>query len=451
VRRFVALMLLAAFAGAEDAVHLANGGVFFGAVVEENDREVVLELEAGRIALPRAKVRLVERNATPDPLRKAVTWADEWFLILHRGKVVGWRHVVHAKAPDRLRAEERTVFFKRAGGEDVSIHRVEVSDPEGRPLEFLLTERYGDTVESVAGFVTPQQAVAYVRRGAKTETVTLDPAAGWVLELPAWARFRRDASEGETRTVCALDLRLLQPRTVLFRRDADEVAPDGADRRPCRALSLQRDERLERVLVRPDEGSVVVHLSGETLVARRATRERVEMAQAANAKRTLTVEEALTFPFAPKPPDRVARHVAGGVTLVAPDEGWVAASFDGERGRLLEFEKVGLFASLEVFVYDLPSPRATLEECFDRALSRMRCAATSVELEGERVARAAGGLPALVQEMRVDHRAEKLRSALFVARAEDRMVVLVGACPESLWRLARPAFESFAASLRVIP
>lgn len=448
------LALLLAFAAplaAEDAVHLKHGGALHGLVVEENEREVVLELEAGRIAIPRSKVRLVERNATPRALRKSATWADEWFLVLHRGKVVGWRHVAHTAAADRLRAEERTVFFRPGGGEDVAVHRVEVADAEGRPVEFFHAERFGDRFESVVGHARGNEAVAQVHRDGKRESVALAMPEGWVLELPAWARFRRDAEPGEARVVTALDPRLLRPREVLFRREEDAVAPGESDPRAARALSVERAGKVERAFVRPDTGALAVLLSGETLVARRATRERVELAKAANARRALTVEEALAFPFVPKRKDLSVRHVAGGVTLRAADEGWTVESFDAERGRVLELERVALFASLEVFVYDLPSAGAGVEECLDRAVARLRLAATSVEPLDAPAARACGGLPALAQEFRALHRGERLAGLLFVARAPDRMVVLVGACPEELRRAAKPAFEAMAASLAVVP
>jgi len=209
--------------------------------------------------------------------------------------------------------------------------------------------------------------------------------------------------------------------------------------------------KVERAFVRPDTGALSVQLSGETLVARRVPRERVELARAANARRAVTVEEALAFPFVPKRKDLSVRHVAGGITLRAADEGWTVESFDAERGRIVALEKVAIFASLEAFVYDLPSGDAGIRECLDRAVARLRLAAASVELRGEAEPRTACGLPALAQEFRAQHRGERLFGVLFVARAHDRMVVLVGACPEELQRAATPAFEAMAASLAVVP
>ena len=64
-----------------------------GTVLEENDEEVVIDMGAGNLRIPRAQVRLVERGAAQAP-RKTLTKRDEWFLVLHRDKVIGWQHVV---------------------------------------------------------------------------------------------------------------------------------------------------------------------------------------------------------------------------------------------------------------------------------------------------------------------------------------------------------------------
>ncbi|MGQ0613406.1 MAG: hypothetical protein ACT4PV_06695 [Planctomycetaceae bacterium] len=449
VRRILLLLLFAPAAGAEDAVHLDNGGVLVGTVTEENAQEVRLLLEAGTLAIPRERIQLIERARTPTPTPRLITRADEWFLVFHRGKVVGWRHLVLTEAPGRTRAEERAVFFLPGGGEDVEIHCVEVAGAKGEPREFLLSERYGGETDSVAGQVHDGRIVAYVRRAGRQETVSIDAPPGFRLPLLAWAEFQRSAAPGETRAVTTLDLRRMVPATHLLRREPDAPAPLSNDPRPCRALSHEGDARLQRALWRPGEGSLAIELNGETLVARRATRERVELAREANAKRRLTPEEALRWPFLQDPASVVTRHPGAGLALRAPDRSWIATSFDGVRGRALEFERVALFASLELFVYDLPSPGADAAACLDRALARLRLAATRVLLEGEPEERTVAGRAARLQEVRARHRGESLRCLVMALPAGDRMVVAVGACPEPWWRWARPAFDSFLATLEV--
>jgi len=443
------LLLAAAPAPAEDAVHLANGGVLYGTVTAEDAREVTLVLEAGALAIPRDKIRLVERARTPSPPRRQVTRADEWFLVFHGARVVGWRHLVLTEAPGRTRAAERTVFFRPGGGDDVEIHRVEIAGPGGRPEEFLLSERFEGRDESVAGQVRGARVVAYVRREGRQETVLLDAPQGFALPLLAWADFQRTAAPGETRAVTTLDLRRLEPATHLLRREPDAPAPLANDPRPCRALSHEGEARPQRALWRPGDGCLALELNGRSLVARRTTRERVELARAANRKRERTPQEALQFPFVPEAGSAPTRHPGAGVAVTPPGPAWTVASFDVVRGRALELERVALFASLEVFVYDLPSPRAGAEECLARALARLRLAATRVALEGGAEAREVSGLPARLQELRVEHRGESLRAVLLAVRAGDRMVVAVGACPEPWWRWARPAFEDAFASLDV--
>ncbi len=440
---------MAPVAVAEDAVHLDNGGVLVGTLIEENGQEVRLLLEAGTLAVPRDRIKLIERARTKTPTPRQITRADEWFLVFHRGKVVGWRHLVLTEAPGRTRAEERTVFFLPGGGDDVEVHHVEVAGAKGEPREFLVSERYGKDTESVAGQVHDGRIIAYVRRAGRQETVNVEAPPAFRLPLLAWADFQRTAAPGETRAVTTLDLRRIVPATHLLRREPDAPAPLSNDPRPCRALSLEGDARLQRALWRPGDGSLSIELNGETLVARRATRARVELAREANTKRRLTPQEALRWPFVREPESVVTRHPGAGVSLRAPDRSWVATSFDVVRGRALEFERLALFASLELFVYDLPAPGADAAACLDRALARLRLAATRIATEGEPEARTVAGLPARVQELRAHHRGESLRCLVMALPAGDRMVVAVGACPEPWWRWARPAFEAFFASLDV--
>ncbi|MHC4732310.1 MAG: hypothetical protein ACYS6Z_17215, partial [Planctomycetota bacterium] len=356
MRAVVPLLLLSAAAThAADLVHLRNGGVLLGTVVEQTRDAVVLDLGAGRITVPRASIRLLERGVRGRAAHATVTQRDEWFLVLHRDKVVGWRRLVQVRQPRRVQVEEHTVFFRPGGGDDVSIRRVEASDGSGRPLEFLLMESYGNRTELTSGRVVEGgHTLVQVLRDGKSETSEPDLPQGWVLGLPAWSRFQTDAKAGEVRAITALDLRRLTTVKLVLRRDEDAAAPEASDPRPCRALTLVRDSRRSRALFRPEEGALAVELNGATLVARRTTRQRVELARRAHAApEPLQIDEALRFPFYERPKDLTAHHPRTGFSVAAPDAGWIPSHAEADEGRVLTFEKIGLFASLEVFCHRL--------------------------------------------------------------------------------------------------
>ena len=74
--RSLVLALLVPIAFAGDAVHLENGRVLRGTVLEENDEEVVIDLGGGKLKVPRRRVRLVERGAAPEAPSRTVTKRD---------------------------------------------------------------------------------------------------------------------------------------------------------------------------------------------------------------------------------------------------------------------------------------------------------------------------------------------------------------------------------------
>ncbi|MHC4547253.1 MAG: hypothetical protein ACYTEZ_00630 [Planctomycetota bacterium] len=452
MRAVVAWLLLATTAWAADLVHLHNGGVLEGVVVAETEDHVVLDLGAGRITVPRTSIRLVERGASRRPLRATDTRRDEWFLVLHRDKVVGWRRFVETRQPDAVQVEERTVFFRPGGGEDVSIRHVETADRAGRPREFLLMESYGSRTEVTSGRVVGDRVTVRVLRDGAPRVRELRLPAGWVLALPRWSRFVTEAEPGEVRTITALDVRRLRPVQLVLRRDQDVPAPESADPHPCRALTLVGDFRRARALYRPAEGSLAVELNGATLVARRATRERVALARRAHAApRPLQLDEALQFPFYRRPKELTAYHPRGGFSIEAPDAGWLPRLLEADEGRVLAFEKIGLFSSLEVFVYPTGDAPLDVDACLERALARLRLTAESTRVVGEvercRLAR----LPARVVRLAARHRRENLRCLVGVVRARDRYLVLVGAAPERWWGWAEDDFARFLDSLVVVP
>ncbi|MHC4931382.1 MAG: hypothetical protein ACYTGV_04235 [Planctomycetota bacterium] len=446
---FCVLALLAA-AQAEDIVHLRNGRMLLGAIVSESETEVVVDVGGGRITLPRAAVRLVERGATKREKRSVVTRRDEWFLVLHRDRLAGWRHVVHTESNHKVQVEERTVFFKPGGGDDIDIRRVETADLQGRPLEFLLMESYGNEMEVLSGQVRKEGLQVRIHRGMQIETKDVELPDGWVLALPAWSRFLHEAKPGEARTVTALDPRRLKTVRLLLRREEDAAAPGPSDTRLCRALSLSGDARRSRALFRPGEGSLAEELNGATLVAHRATRERVELAKRAHAAPApITIEEAQRYPLVHREKNLNAFHPRTGLRLRAPDAAWIPRVEEAEQGRVLLFERVSLFASVELFVYPLRDEPQGQEECVRRALARLRLTARSVEPLGETVEVTVGGRTAHRMELKARHRGEELRCLLAVIRAKERYVVLIGASPERYWRWARRDFEAFLQSLVV--
>ncbi len=443
--RLGALFVLCSLALAGDAVHMHNGRILKGRVVKESDQAIVVDVGAGTVTVPRRLVRLIERGGAGRAEHNVLTQRDEWFLVTHRGKLVGWRRLVHTEGPDRIHVEERTVFFRPGGGDDVDIRRVEVADKDGRPLEFLLSETYGRHTEMVSGQVCDGGALVRVRRDGKLKIRELKLPSRWTLALPAWSRFLRDAKEDERRTITALDLRRLRPVQLVMRRDGD--TEDNA--RVCRTLTLAGDFRPARALYLPGEGSVEVELNGSTLVARRATRERVEMARRVHAApEPLRVEEALLYPFHRRPKELRSYQVQAGLALTAPDAAWLPRVRDTDRGLVLSFENVSLFASLEAFVYD--SAGANLEQCTRKALARLRLTAPGLKPAAGIEERTVDGRAARRIRLRGRHRGERLRCIAVVVPAKDRYLLILGAAPERWWRWASRDFDAFLESLDLV-
>jgi hypothetical protein len=207
--------------------------------------------------------------------------------------------------------------------------------------------------------------------------------------------------------------------------------------------------RTERALYRPGEGSLAVELNGPTLVATRVTRERVDLARKANAApRPLSLEEAQRYPFVERPKSLETHHARAGLSFRAPDGAWTVVPFDAETGRVLCFEKVALFASVDVFGY---AGAVDAGEAFARGLARLRLDAGEVKGAGETEDLRIGGLPARAQVLEARHRGEDLRVLLVAVAAKDRYVLLVGAAPARWWRWAEKDLRALASSLEVAP
>ncbi|MFI5403607.1 MAG: hypothetical protein ACHQ1G_11775, partial [Planctomycetota bacterium] len=431
---------------AGDAVHLENGRVLRGTVLEENDEEVVIDLGAGKLRVPRHRVRLVERGVAPEAPSKTLTQRDEWFLVLHRDKVVGWQHLVETLHGSRRQVQEETVFFRPGGGDDVSLRRVETDDENG-PQEFLLFESYAGDAEVTSGSVRDGKAHVRVTRGGQVENTVIDLPEECALALPAWSRFLEDARPGESRKLTVLDVRTLKTVTLLLRRDEDDAPP--GDPRPCRAVTLASDVRTERALYRPGEGSLAVELNGPTLLAKRTTRERVDLARKANAAPApLSIDEAQRYPFFERKKPLDAHHARAGLSFRMPDAAWSPEPLDADSGRVLCFEKVALFASMDVFAY---AGAVDAKEALARGLARLKLDAKEVKGLGEAEALTVGGLKARAQLLSARHRDEDLRVLLVAVAAKDRYVLLVGAAPARWWRWAEKDFRALAASLEVAP
>ena len=451
--RLLYALLLAHLAGgtawAGDAVWLRNGGVLRGAVVEESDEAVVLDVGTGKLTLARSTIAFVERHTSETAEPAPIARRDEWFLILHREKIVGWRHFVHLERPHRTHVEDHTVFFRPGGGDDIAVRRVEIADDHGRPLEFLYSETYGAEQETVAGHMISGKLIVLRRRNGKQETLRPELAEGWELSLPAWTRFQTDAAPGEVRTVHSLDTRRLKPVLLMLRRGPDAPAPDAAAGfLPCRALEQTTDGRIVRTLYRPGEGSLSEELNGSTLVAQRVSAERVARVRKEHAPADPARIREQDFP---RPPgaDLSLKHARAGLSLERPDAGWRPTLHERERGLLLSLRKLGVFASFDVFGYKLPAPDADANACLERARARLRLTATTVEETGAVQERTLAGLPARVVAFRAQHRGEELRGLLCVVRAPDRYLVFVGASPARWWRYSRPAVESLLNSCRL--
>lgn len=439
--RLGVLLLLCGLAVAGDLVHMRNGRVLKGRVVEESDATVVLDVGGGRVTLQRSDVRLVERGGTRRGPGKVVTRRDEWFLVLHRDKLVGWRRLVHTETAERVHVEERTVFFRPGGGDDVDIRRVEIADAQGRPLEFLLSETYGRAAETVSGQVIDGTATVRVMRDGKLKVRSLKMPKGWTLALPAWSRFLPRAKPGERRTITALDLRRLRPVQLVMTRGVD-AAPGS------RTLQLAGDFRPAREFYRPGEGSLSVELNGSSLIARRATREKVDLARRAHAAPTpLSMHEAMRYPFHSRPKSLTSYQVQAGLAMTAPDAAWIPTIADRGEGLVLSFEKVSLFASVEAFLY--PTAK-DLDGCVRQALARLRLEAPKLKPTGRATPTKVAGRPARLIELAGRHRGERLHCIAAVVSAKTRYVLLLGAAPEQWWKWARKDFDAFLKTVELV-
>lgn len=450
MRRALFCILLCGAAASEDAVRLKRGGALRGTVVDEDPGSLLLELPSGSIRIPREAIESVERG--PRVPRKRRELREDWFLLFEGegGRVRGWRRTAEAKSEEALRVEETTVFFRAGGGEEVATQRVEESGPDGAPRSFFYRERYGGREEIVSGDVRAGRAAVMVSRDGTREMREVRLASGTVLPLPAFVSFLAEAEPGARVTRSALDARRLATAPLILRRESDAADPADPRLRPCRAALAVEGERTARALYRPGEGTVRVEWGGASLVARRVPRERVALAMRAfEPPKGLTVEEALLYPFHARGEALERIDPAAGVAITPPDATWTVSAAPGARGRILSFERRATFATVDLFVLDLPEGEPGMAGCLRRAFAQLRL---TVERVGEpspvRVSDC-GGFSACGVTVEAVHRGEELVCLLHVVRAEDRCVLLAAAAPKRWWPLAEPAFERFRRSLVV--
>ncbi len=451
-----ALGLFSGLAVAGDLIHLRNGRILKGRVVEEGESSIVVDFGGGKMTVPRSRIRLIERVATAAP-KKLTTMRDEWFLVLHRERVAGWRRVVHTERPGRVTVEERTVFFRAGGGVDIDTRRVEAADGEGRPVEFLLMETYGKTTEITSGKKIRGQWTVQITRDGKTDPRDLSSMEvfgdDWVLPLPAWSRFLSSARPDESKTLRALDVRRLKLVSLVLHRDRDTTAPDR-DAGGCRALRLDGKIQRTRALYRPGRGSLSVELNGPTLVARRTTRARVELARKAHAApKPLSVKQAVRHPLqrnlrSRAKPKRMV-HSRAGIALTLADDGWKSKMLATETGRVLALEKLGIFGTYEVFSYPLAKRGSSPDACFQRALAKLRLTAREVTVKRQATSCRIAGSEGRTAIFSARHRGEDLRGRLTIARMPNRYVVVVAACPNRWWKWANRDFKKISASLEL--
>ncbi|MHC4730041.1 MAG: hypothetical protein ACYS6Z_05530, partial [Planctomycetota bacterium] len=115
-------------------------------------------------------------------------------------------------------------------------------------------------------------------------------------------------------------------------------------------------------------------------------------------------------------------------------------------------EKIGLFASLEVFCHPLAErARPDVDACLERALAQLRLTAQALHVAGPVQRRELSDLPARIVSVEARHREEELRCLVGVVRARDRYLVIVGAAPARWWGWAEGDFRAFLESLVVVP
>jgi len=445
------VLVLAVAAGAEERIHLNSGRSLTGRIVSATKDAIVLDLGSGTIELPRSSIRLIE-HAAGELQKPRVAERDEWFLVIHSGEVIGWRRLLHVEGEDHCLVEERTVFFARDGSAEVDIHRVEQSDADGNPLEFTYRELYGADGESACGTVKNGKVEVIVRNADGVRAQTLNPAPGWRLPLIAWSRFLLKAGPDESEAVRALDPRRMTIVRLWMRRDGDRVANTDGRARPMRGVTLRHGSMVRRAFFRPGEGSHTIELNGSSLVAQRVSKERVEMARAA-ARGPEPDWDRVMNPLVPKKPQLRVRHLRSGLSVKPPNTLWIKTSHATERGMVLGFENKAYFASMEVFVYDLPASRngkrPTLADCVRCALARLKLTAESAKPteRGETVKLA--GHDAQTFTLNARHRGENLRMRLAVVCLDKSFCVLVGACPRAWYRGVEQSFQGMIDSLEV--
>ena len=425
----VALALLAARAPAEDRILLVNGGTLRGTVISESEEEVVIQVGAGKVTLPRSSITRIETGQEGQPVAVPVTRRDDWYLLLREEEVVGWRHLVHTRTPEKEQVEERFVILvPQKGGTTLDRRCVEIADQDGAPLEFLRMQSRGKQAEVISGKLKDGELLARVWKENRTfhKPVRLDE--GWRLLLTRWVAFVSGAAKGQSATYRVLDPESLELVEARMTRLGEEGDPRWGE------FELVVGERRIRARARPESGVEALVFEPEGLRALRVSRGRVELVQRALAPdETPTVEEAMRHPLQEREPDLVRYHARTGLALRLPDKHWTEERSPGPEGLVLSYENGPLLASLDIFVHPFADGASPVDECFQRERTRLELVTESLQPDGPVEKWTVAGLPARVQKFKAAHRAEDLGCVLVVVRAADRYVVLVGGAPSKLW------------------
>ena len=398
----VLVSVLAGLVWGEDAVYLRRGGVLRGTVTATTSRIVVLELASGEIRLPRGQVARIERDVPGEGLGVRRIRRDEWSFLLRDDRVAGWSRVLHWEQGDRVQVEERRVLFASRSER----RRVEIVGPNGTPVEYLWVESSPGRMELWSGQITRGEHVRQHRSGGAIETSRDEWTKGATLPLVAWSKRRLRA--GPSR------VRIYDPRRGRVQELTLSEAP-------------------------------VADWSGETLPT---TAARVALAQRVHAPADpkSVAENALLHPLTPRPLHRRVVHLAGGFSLIAPNERWVDQSWARADGKLLVLENRITFARVEVEVVALRDPSISVAEALRRARMKLALAYDWAGPIGAPNTRGDG----MRQRLELRRGKERWQAILQVQKRGARAVVVMGLAPLRVWSLERGNLGGILGSMVVV-
>jgi hypothetical protein len=395
-----ALLILATLGPvlAEDAVYLRRGGELRGTVTATTDTVVVLTMASGEIRLPRKEVAQIRKDlpAAGRSLRRIRR--DDWYFLLADDVIVGWARVLHSEQGDRMQVEERRVLFTTRADR----RRVEISDGQGAPLEYLWIEATPGRMEVWSGQIRGGEHVRQHRLGGEIETATGAWPKGAVLPL----RVRSGAQ-------------------------------------PARGLLF--DPRRGRTQQMVATRAPVADWAGVTLKTSAA---RVGFAQRAHAPRDAraVAAEALLHPLTPRVEERRLYHVAGGVTLVAPHKRWVDTPVQQGEGKLLTLENRITFARVEIESTPLRDRTISIHESFRRCRTKLGLAYDWFAPVGDPIVKGTS----MSQRVEIRQGKERWQGILKVDKRPLRVVVSLALAPLRVWSLERGNLERILESVEAV-